>query len=46
MAMTRYLMYKHKINNMGNKRHPKIDLNSIQSNYASNGVGVKLPGLG
>ena len=31
MTMTRYMMYKHTINNMGNKRHPKIALNSIQS---------------
>ena len=31
MAMTRYLMYKHKINNVGNTRLPKIDLNSIQN---------------
>ena len=27
MVMTRYLMYKHKINTMGNKRLPKIALN-------------------
>ena len=26
MAMNRYLMYKHKINNMGNRRIPKIAL--------------------
>ena len=31
MAMNRYLMYKHKINNMGNERLPKIDLNSSQN---------------
>ena len=31
MAMTRYMMYKHKINNMGNERLPKISLNSIQN---------------
>ena len=31
MAMTRYMMYKHKINNMGNKRLPKIALNSSQN---------------
>ena len=31
MAMTRYLMYKHKINNMGNTRLPKIALNSSQN---------------
>ena len=31
MAMTRYLMYKHKINNMENKRLPKISLNSSQN---------------
>ena len=31
MAMTRYLMYKHKINNMGNERLPKIALNSSQN---------------
>ena len=29
--MTRYMMYKHKINNMGNKRLPKIALNSSQN---------------
>ena len=29
--MTRYLMYKHKINNMGNERIPKSDLNSSQN---------------
>ena len=27
MAMTRYLMYKHNINNMGNEKLPKIALN-------------------
>ena len=31
IAMTRYLMYKHKINNMGNERLPKIALNSSQN---------------
>ena len=31
MAMTRYLMYKHKINNMGNERLPKIALNLSQN---------------
>ena len=30
-AMTRYLMYKHKINNMTNERLPKIDLNSSKN---------------
>ena len=29
--MTRYMMYNHKINNMGNKRLPKIALNSNQN---------------
>ena len=31
MAMIMYLMYKHKINNMGNERLPKIALNSSQN---------------
>ena len=31
ISMTRYMMYKHKINNMGNKRLPKISLNSCQN---------------
>ena len=31
MTVTRYRMYKHKINNMGNKRLPKIALNSNQN---------------
>ena len=31
IAMTRYLMYKHKINNMGNVRLPKIDLKWSQN---------------
>ena len=31
MDMIRYLMYNHKINNVGNKRLPKIALNSIQN---------------
>ena len=31
MAMTRYLMYKHKINNMGNDKLPKISLNLSQN---------------
>ena len=31
MAMTRYLMYMHKINSMGNERLPKIALNSSQN---------------
>ena len=31
IAMTRYLMYNHKINNMGNERLPKIDLNSSKN---------------
>ena len=31
MDMTRYLMYKHKINNLGNEKLPKIAFKSIQS---------------
>ena len=31
ITMTRYVMYKHKINNMGNERLTKIDLNSSQN---------------
>ena len=31
MAMTRYLMYQHKINNMGKERLPKIAFNSSQN---------------
>ena len=31
IAMTRYMMYKHKINNMGNERLPKIALESSQN---------------
>ena len=31
MAMNRYMMYKYKINNMGNKRLSKIALNSSQN---------------
>ena len=31
IAMTRYLMYKHRINNMGNERLPKVALNSSQN---------------
>ena len=31
MAMTRYLMYTHKINNMGNERLPKTASNSSQN---------------
>ena len=31
MAMTRFLMYKHNINNMGNERLPKIVSNSSQN---------------
>ena len=31
IVMTRYLMYKHKINNMGNESIPKIALNSSQN---------------
>ena len=36
MAMTRHLMYKHKINNIGNERLPKIDLNSSQNQLPLN----------
>ena len=47
MVMTRYLMYKHKINNMGNKRLPKIALNSnqnmVKTNYTSSDAGVWIP---
>ena len=46
MAMTRYLMSKHKINNMENQRLPKVTLNSSQTNYALSNVGVKIPWLG
>ena len=49
MAMTTYLMYKHKINNMGNERLPKIALNSSQNQlrlYTSTGVRVKIPWFG
>ena len=31
LAMTRLLLYKHKINNMGDHRIPKLALNSIQN---------------
>ena len=31
LAMTRILLYKHKINNMGNHRLPKLAFNSIQN---------------
>ena len=31
ISITMYLMYQHKINTMGNKRLPKIDLNSIRN---------------
>ena len=31
LAMTRILLYKHKINNMGDHRIPKLNLNSIQN---------------
>ena len=31
LAMTRLLLYKHKINNMGDHRLPKIAFNSIQN---------------
>ena len=31
MAMTRYVMYKHNINNIGNKKLPKIALESSQT---------------
>ena len=31
LAMTRLLLYKHKINNMGDHRLPKLAFNSIQN---------------
>ena len=31
LAMTKLLLYKHKINNMGDHRLPKLALNSIQN---------------
>ena len=31
LAITRLLLYKHKINNMGDHRLPKLALNSIQN---------------
>ena len=41
MAMTRYLMYKHKTNNMGNERLPKIALNSSQNKLPLKGCWCK-----
>ena len=47
MAMTRFMMYNHKINNMGNKRLTKIALNSnqnmVKTNYTSSDAGVWIP---
>jgi hypothetical protein len=44
--MIRYLTYKNKINNMDDKRLPKIASNSSQNHHDSSGDGIKMPNLG
>ena len=44
LAMIRLMLYKHKINNMGDHRLPKLALNSSQITYDSSEVGIKIPG--
>ena len=46
LAMTRLMLYKHKINNMGDHRLPKLAFNSSQNHLGSSEVGIKIPGLG
>ena len=46
MTMTRYLLYKHKIDNIGDQRFPKNALKFFKSTYSSSGVGIKMPLLG
>lgn len=46
IAMTRYMMYKYKINSMGDHRLPKIALKSIKATCGSKEVGLKTPWLG
>ena len=42
LAITRLLLYKHKINNMGDHRLPKLALNSSQNHQDSSEVGIKI----
>jgi hypothetical protein len=44
--MTRYTLHKKKINNMEDKRLPKITSNSSEATYGSSKVGIKIPSLG
>jgi hypothetical protein len=46
MAMTRYLMYKYKLNNMEDKRLPKIASNLVVTTFDSSEDGIKMPSLG
>ena len=46
MAMTRCLMYKNKLNNMEDKRTPKIASNQVITSIDSSEDGVKMPDLG
>jgi hypothetical protein len=41
--MTRYLMYKNTLNNMEDKRLPKIALNSIHNHLQLKRDGIKMP---
>jgi hypothetical protein len=46
MAMTRYLMYKNKLNNMEDKRLPKILQNRVVTTIDSSEDVIKMHGLG
>ena len=46
LYMTRLLLYKHKINNIGDHRLPKLALNSSQNHLRLNEVGIKTTGPG
>jgi hypothetical protein len=46
IAMIRYVAYKNKINNMDDKRLPKIASNLAKPTSISSGDGIKMPNLG
>ena len=46
MAMIRYLMYKHKLDNIGTVGFLKLLLTPTKTIYASSGGDLKMPPLG
>jgi hypothetical protein len=46
MGMTRYLIYKNKVNNMEDKRLPKLLQNGVITTIDSSEDGIKMSDLG